>query len=417
MHEENKKLFKNIVRDYRDLILLSLLGVVVGAVAGAIDGVFGIVLEHITEFRDVHTAVLLPFLPAVGALLIFLYNRFGGETKKGMGLIFDAHENRRDNIPLRMIPFAMGSTWLTHLVGGSVGREGVAVQMSCTAAYNIAKKVKIKGAGRVLLIAGVAAGFSGLFRTPIAAVFFALELFSIGILEIEALLPAVTASFTASFVSGLVGLEKFSADVPLIFDVSALNILKLIILGVACGIAGLLFSFSIHKLKEILKKLISNEYIRIATVGAVVAAALLICGFGRYAGASEGLIAAAVGKGGNVYAWDFIAKLLFTVVCVAAGFKGGEVAPLFAIGATLGALFGGLLGIPAEFAAALGYAAVFASGTNTLIAPVIVGAEIFGWEFLPYMFIVCIIAYVSNAGHSIYPQKSTKDILNLETLN
>ena len=282
----------------RDILIFCLAAAVVGAAAGAIDALFGGVLALITDFRDAHTALLLPLLPAAGLIVIWVYKRVGGDCIKGMGVVFEAKDGKRDRVPLRMIPLAMGSTWLTHLAGGSVGREGVAVQMSCAVSYNAARFIPLKDAKKVMLVAGVAAGFAGLFRTPLAAVFFALELFSIGILEVGALLPALTAAFSASIVSGLLGMERFSAAVSAGYPLDLTGVLCLILLGIAAGLAGLAFSRAIHSLKALFKRLLPNPYLRIAVIGAAAAALLLLCGMGRYAGASEGLISAAVGKGG-----------------------------------------------------------------------------------------------------------------------
>lgn len=410
MGDSFRENFKETVIKLLDILIFSAAAVVVGAAAGAIDALFGGVLAKITEFREAHTAILLPFLPVAGLVVLWVYRKIGGDSIKGMGVIFEVKDERRGNVPFRIIPLAMGSTWLTHLVGGSVGREGVAVQMSCVVSYNAARLIPIKNAKKILLVAGVAAGFAGLFRTPLAAVFFALELFSIGLLEIESLLPALCAAFSATIVSGLLGIEKFSAQVSPAFDLDAIGVLCLIALGVASGLAGLAFSRSIRGLKKLFTKLLPNAYLRIAIVGAVTAGLLLLCGMGRYAGASEGLISAAVGKGGEVYAWDFAAKLIFTAMCVAAGYMGGEVAPLFAIGSTMGAVLGAAMGMPPQFAAVLCYAAVFGAGTNTLIAPMLVGAEIFGWEFMPYLAIVCAIAYFMNFDRSIYPQHKIAEL-------
>ena len=402
---------QNVAVYYGQLLVLTMAAAAAGMLAGGMDAIFGIGLKYITEFRKEHTIWLLPLLPFTGVLLIWLYQKWGGDCKKGMGLVFETHDEKRDEIPLRLLPFAMGGTWLTHLTGGSVGREGVAVQMGCTISYNIGKRIPVRGAGKTLLVAGVAAGFAGLFRTPLAAVCFALELFGIGMLEIDALIPVMAAAFSANLTSGLLGMEKFHADIASIgaFDIPLVS--RLIVLGIACGMTGYLFSQTIRRLKGYFGEKLKNPLVRIAIVGAVAAVLLLLCGYGRYAGASEELIEAAVGGKGTVYAWDFLAKLFFTALCIAGGFVGGEVAPMFAIGATLGAVLGGAMGMPPAFAAMLGYAAVFGAGTNTFFASVVVGAEIFGWHFFPYFFLVSSVAYACNRNRSIYPQHTFRELL------
>ena len=169
---------------------LLLLAAAVGILAGAIDALFGRVLLAVSAFRDDHISVLLPILPAAGLLIVLLYQTFSPLSQKGMTLVFEAGQNRRDAIPLPLIPLVMIGTWLTHLFGGSAGREGVAVQIGGTLAHGLGRKFCTPAQQRVLLIAGMAAGFSGLFQTPLTAVFFALEVLIAGAMAYEALLPA-----------------------------------------------------------------------------------------------------------------------------------------------------------------------------------------------------------------------------------
>ena len=254
----------------------------------------------------------------------------------------------------------------------------------------------------------MAAGFEGLFRTPLAAAFFALELFHTGVAQYDALLPAVTAALTASAVSGALGVSPatavLGAAVPA-FTVETL--IALVVLGAACGLAGRLFVALLHGLKDRFGRWMPNAYQRIILVGALVALFGLATG-SRYNGLSEGLSAAAL-AGGSLYAWDWLAKLCLTAVCLAAGFQGGEVAPLFTIGACLGAVLAAPLGLPVPLGAALAYAAVFAAGTNTLAAPLLVGLELFGGEYFGSFFLVCVLAYACNGGHSISPQPPLPD--------
>ena len=326
----------------------------------------------------------------------------------GMARVFAGAAGRRKNVPARLIPLAVGATWLGHLLGASVGREGVAVQIAAAGAGFLTPALSCPKDRRRLLIAGVAAGFAGLFRTPLAAAFFALELFHTGVAQYDALLPAVTAALPASAVSGALGVSPatavLGAAVPA-FTVETL--IALVVLGAACGLAGRLFVALLHGLKDRFGRWMPNAYQRIILVGALVALFGLATG-SRYNGLSEGLSAAAL-AGGSLYAWDWLAKLCLTAVCLAAGFQGGEVAPLFTIGACLGAVLAAPLGLPVPLGAALAYAAVFAAGTNTLAAPLLVGLELFGGEYFGSFFLVCVLAYTCNGGHSIYPQTPLPD--------
>ncbi|WP_394522938.1 chloride channel protein [Lacrimispora sp. JR3] len=398
---------KKIILSYRDIILLSLITVPIGIAAGLIDTLFGRTLLLLTDIRASHPFWFLPFLPLIGVFLIWCFQKFGGRSSKGMALIFETGHGINPDIPLRLIPFSIGSTWLTHLFGGSAGREGVAIQIGGTIGHWFGRRLPIKDSGKILLIAGMAAGFSGLFRTPIAAAFFALEVLTVGILEQKALLPALTASFTASYVSGLLGLEKFSFLLTEQRFFSWELVPRLLLMGVLFGITGGLFSLSLHKTKQLLAKWITDPMLRIFILGIAISIFSLLCWKGRYSGLGTNLISMSFEQG--IFPWDFAFKLVFTVLTLSAGFQGGEVTPLFSIGASLGVVLGSLLGLPTVFAAALGYAAVFGSATNTLIAPMLMGAEIFGFQYFPFFAVVCSLSYVCNCNFSIYPLQKRRD--------
>jgi H+/Cl- antiporter ClcA len=398
---------KKLFISYRDLILLILIAVPIGIAAGFVDTVFGRILLWLSDIRTQHVTWFLPFLGIIGVLILWLYKKVGGKSLKGMALIFETGHGINPDIPLRLIPFSIVSTWLTHLFGGSAGREGVAIQIGGTIAHWIGRRLPIKEAGKILLIAGMAAGFGGLFRTPIAAAFFALEVLTVGVLEEKAILPALTASFTASYVSGLLGLEKFTFLLKEQIQISWELIPKLLLAGVLFGLIGSVFALCLHKSKETISTWIKQPYLRIFIMGTGISILSFLCFKGRYSGLGTNLISMSFGEG--VYSWDFACKLLFTVLTLSAGFQGGEVTPLFSIGASFGVVLASFLGLPPVFLAALGYVAVFGSATNTLLAPMIMGAEIFGAEYFPYFAVVCALAYSCNLNLSIYPLQKRKE--------
>ena len=385
------------------LILFSL---VIGAVIGILEVIFGKTLLLVTEWRLTYFSYLIFFLPFVGLLIEFLYTKFGGKSRQGMGLIFAVGHGEEDDIPLRLIPIVMVSTWLTHLFGGSAGREGVAVQIGGTLSHKLGtgklrKYLPEENLSQITLITGMAAGFAGLFQTPMGAILFALEVLVVGKLQMTALLSATIASFTASFVSSFLELEKFSFFVESQLELTPQLIGKLIVIGITFGLVGRLFSFGLAKSKAWISELIPNQYTRIFLGGILVA--ILIAGLyhGRYAGLGSNLISASF-EGGPIYTYDFLLKLLLTIMTLAIGFQGGEVTPLFAIGASLGVILAPILGLPIEVAAAIGYIAVFGSATNTFLAPVIIGGEVFGYHLLPVFFIAMSVAYSCNFNQSIY---------------
>ncbi len=395
-------LLQRIFLSYRDVILLSFVAIPIGIAVGVLDTIFGKVLLLFTETRMTYAYWLIPFLGAIGVMIGWANQKLGGLGRKGMALIFEAGHGKAKDIPLRLIPLTIMGTWLTHLFGGSAGREGVAIQIGGTLAHGISKRLPIANSSKILLITGMAAGFAGLFGTPIGATFFAIEVLTVGSIEHQAMLPALVAAFAASFTSSYLGLERFSFMLTDQLSLSGPLAIKLLTIGVIFGVSGGLFSVSLHKMKELLARYWTNPILRIFIIGIVISVFSLLCWGGRYSGLGTNLIGASFG-GGEVFAWDFAMKFMLTVVTLAAGFQGGEVTPLFAIGSTLGVALAGLLGLPPAFAAALGYAALFGSATNTLIAPILLGAEVFGYAYTPYFVIVCSLAYVCNGNISIYP--------------
>ncbi|MDT2814921.1 chloride channel protein [Vagococcus carniphilus] len=385
------------------LILFSL---VIGGVIGVLEVIFGKTLLLVTEWRLTYFSYLIFFLPFVGLLIEFLYTKFGGKSRQGMGLIFAVGHGEEKEIPLRLIPIVMISTWLTHLFGGSAGREGVAVQIGGTLSHKLGtgklrKYLPEENLSQITLITGMAAGFAGLFQTPMGAILFALEVLVVGKLQMTALLSATIASFTASFISSFLELEKFSFFVESQLEMNLPLIGKLIVIGIAFGLVGRLFSFGLAKSKAWIGELIPNQYTRIFLGGILVAILIVVLHHGRYAGLGSNLISASF-EGNPIYTYDFLLKLLLTIMTLAIGFQGGEVTPLFAIGASLGVILAPILGLPIEVAAAIGYIAVFGSATNTFLAPVIIGGEVFGYHLLPIFFIAMSVAYSCNFNQSIY---------------
>ena len=208
-----KTIAKHIFSNYKDLLILGISGALIGAAVGVLEALFGLVLQECTGIRTGHLFVLVPFLPLAGVLIVTLYRRLGKKASQGMKLVFRVGLGEDQDLPMRMIPLAMVSTWLTHLCGGSAGREGVAIQIGAAVSDNIDRLVRrkwtIEKREKIFLLTGMAAGFAGLFQTPLAAVFFALEVLVVGELEYSALFPAAVASFTASTVSGRLGTFQF----------------------------------------------------------------------------------------------------------------------------------------------------------------------------------------------------------------
>lgn len=393
---------RHAAKTYGGLLIMGVAAIPIGLIIGAIDAIFGRALLAIGSFRDAHLIFLLPFLALAGLAIAFCYKTWGKNTSRGMSLVFDVGHGREESISLRLVPLIMGGTWITHLFGGSAGREGVAVQIGATVSHWIGRKLPFKHPGNTFLLIGMAAGFAGLFRTPLAATVFALEVLVAGRLEYRALFPALIASLVASATSGALGLEKFEVALTAAVALDATGITRLAILGVVFGIVGGAFAWCLTHAKTLAGRLAPNPYVRIGVIGVALSILLFALWQGRYCGLGTNLISAAFANGATIYSWDWIAKFILTIVTLAAGYQGGEVTPLFSIGASLGVAISGLVGIDPLLCAALGYAATFGGATNTLLAPIFIGCEVFGFSYLPAFFIVCAVAYLFNMDKSIY---------------
>lgn len=398
-------MLKNIKESYQHSYFLYLkliiAGILIGLIVGIIDTIFGRGLLWIGDIRKEYLYYFVPFLALAGFLIVFIYQKFAGKTGKGMGLIFEVGHGTEKEIPLRLIPIVTVATWITHLFGGSAGREGVAVQLGATLSHRFNKYFNFPDKSKVFLVTGMAAGFGGLFQTPIAALFFGLEVLALGNLQLYALLPAVVAAFTASWTSSFLGLEKFTHIVNTNLSITPMTFVKFAILGIIFGIAGNLFVYLQSFLKKFVAEKIKNPYYRIFIIGIFLSIILLLLHEGRYTGLGTNLIENSF-SGKPIFGYDWILKLLLTTLTLAAGFQGGEVTPLFSIGASLGVVIAIFFGLPIEFVAAAGYISVFGSATNTLLAPIFIGGEVFGFNNLPFFVIIVIFAYLVNRKISTY---------------
>ena len=389
----------------RPYLFYTIDALLIGSIVGIIDTIFGRLLLEIGELRSDYLLFLLPFLAPCGLFITYLNRNYGGKSQKGMELLFEVGEGREKNIPKRLIPLTILSTWMTHLFGGSAGREGVAVQLGGTVAHTLRREELGPDASRIYLVTGMAAGFGGLFQTPLAAIFFAMEVLVVGRLEWRALYPATIAAFVASWTSHTLGLEKFTQVISDKLSLSPHVLLHLLVLGVIFGLTGKLFSYLLGQLKTSFAKAFVNPYVRIGVVGLGLSILLYLIGTGRYTGLGTNLISQSFEETDGkslITGADWILKLLFTVTTIAAGYKGGEVTPLFSIGASLGVWLAPFFGLPVYLVAALGYAAVFAGATSTTIGPILIGCEVFGFQHWPSFLLVCLVATRLFPALSIY---------------
>ncbi|HEM2816319.1 TPA: chloride channel protein [Streptococcus suis] len=384
----------------KQILQLLLFSVLMGLLAGLVTTFFGKILLEIGQVRSEYFDYLVPFLALAGLVVVFVYQKWGKEVQAGMGLVFKAGQGELVQISPVLIPLIISTTWLSHLFGASVGREGVAVQLGASLSHWLKKHGFTHLPKDMITKIGMAAGFAGLFQTPLAAGFFAIEVLIVGQYSWTSLPYCLVAAFTASTTSHLLGLEKFSHTISS-FSFQFTDSFKWLFIALCFGFIGNLFAWFLAQAKSISTRWLPNPYIKIAIMGVGLTVLLFFFHQGRYTGLGTNLIDASL-TGEQVFAFDWLLKLLLTCLCLAAGFQGGEVTPLFAIGASYGAVLAGLLGLPTELVAALGYCAVFGTATNTILAPLFISYEVFGANILPCAIPVLAIAYLINRKQTIY---------------
>ena len=376
-----------------------LLGLIMGLIGGVLGAAFHHTLHFVTHLRGGHPWLIL-LLPVGGLLTVAIYRVFGMRNNRGTNEIIDAILNGGTVNPL-VAPVIFAATSLTHLFGGSAGREGAALQLGGSVASKLGKLLRLKEEERtVLIMSGMSAVFAGLFGTPLTATLFTMEFASVGTIFSPALLPCYLAAFTAASVSAGMGVHAETVILENAVKFTAATNARVLVLAVMVGVLGILMCYVFHKAEHYAAKRFPNPWIRI-TVGAVTVAVMtLLVGDHRYNGAGMEMALGAVA--GEAEWYDFLLKLLFTAVTLSAGFKGGEIVPTFCIGATFGCALGGLLGLDAGFAAALGLVGLFCCVTNSPITAIILSIEMFGSVNVYIFAFVCVIAYVISGNWGLY---------------
>ena len=412
----------------RHLLKWTLLVLPVSFFAGSVVALFLWLLDKVTLLRWQH-GWLLYLLPFAGILIYFLYKKLGRNSEAGNNLIMEEIHEPGGGVPARMAPLVLLTTLLTHLFGGSAGREGTAVQIGGSMAGVMARMLKLPPPDvRILLMTGIAAGFGAVFGTPVTGAIFALEVLAIGTIRYDALVPCLIASILADITCTAWGIQhthyhiNTAATVPWLRSFIHIDFIllgKVIIAGVAFGLAGYLFSQLQHNIKTYSNKYISQKWLIPAIGGILVILLCFITGTRDYTGLGvvsnepNGISIVSSFNPGGANTWSWLWKIVFTAITLGMGFKGGEVTPLFFIGAALGNTIASLTGAPIDLFAGLGFIAVFAGATNTPIACTIMGVELFGAEHVLYYAVACFTAYYFSGHAGIYTaQRLAVDKIN-----
>lgn len=371
----------------------------IGVIGGTVGSLFHISVDHATELR-VNNSWIVLLLPIGGLAIATMYSLFGKNRKIDTNrVILSVRKNKE--LPIVMIPLIFVSTVITHLLGGSSGREGAALQLGGSMGYNLGKVFRLNENDRhIIIMAGMSSVFAAVFGTPVTAAVFSLEVISVGVFNYAGLVPCVIAATVASRVSVLFGLSGVKYDCVKFEPFSAGVLAKVLLLAFLCAIICIVFCTAIRRCEHLMDKLIHNKYIRAVAGGIVVVAVTFALGTFDYNGAGMDVISNALS--GNARPEAFIIKIILTAITISAGFKGGEIVPAFFIGSTFGCVVGSLIGLDAGFAAAIGFIALFCGVVNCPIASVILSIEVFGIDGLVYFAVACAVSYMMSGYFGLY---------------
>lgn len=403
--------FKNIIYNYaKTLIKWVFFASLVGIIGGIIGSLFHKCIDIVTEIRTENVWIIY-FLPIGGIIIVGMYHLFKKSGKIDTNRVLESISGD-EKVPFVMAPLIFISAGITHLLGGSAGREGAALQLGGSIGYKLGTLFKLnKNDVHIIVMAGMSAVFAALFGTPVAAAVFAVEVACVGVFHHTALLPCIISAFFGYQTALWFGISPVRFDILPFSGYTPEIVVKCIILTILCALVSILFCFMITKTEKISEKISKNKYLRSFLGGLIIVVLTLLVRTYDYNGAGMNVIENAIY--GNAKPEAFIIKIIFTAITIAAGFKGGEIVPAFFVGSTFGCFMGSILGIDPGLGAAIGFVALFCGITNCPLASLILSAEIFGSDWMLIFAIICAISYVMSGYTGLY--KSQKILYSKTT--
>lgn len=397
------KIANDNIREYVfGLVKWIFVSLILGAVCGIVGSVFHHAVDIVTEIRMKYIWIML-FLPVGGLVISGIYSLFKKCGDLSTNRVIEAAKGKEE-VPFVMAPLIFIGTVITHLLGGSAGREGAALQLGGSFGYKVANILRIRKEDiRYVVMAGMSGVFGALFGTPLTAALFSMEVMVVGSISYRGIIPCVVTAFVGSAVSDYFGCTGVHYDNILSCELSFETILAVVVVSLVCALTGMLFCTTIHKTEHLSDKYIPNKYIRGAVGGVIIILLAFIFRTTDYNGAGMNIIDAAIS--GQARYEAFLLKIIFTAITIAAGFKGGEIVPTFFIGSTLGCSLGLIFGFDPSFCASLGFVALFCSVTNCPVASMILSVEVFGGENIIFYAIACAISFCMSGKCSLYSKQ------------
>ena len=392
-----------IKRDINNFVKWIVLAIIAGVVVGGASSFFAGCIKLVTKTRGENPWIFL-CLPIAGLVIVFMYqkiDKYDGGTNQVLSTI-----RSKDDVPLKSAPLIFVATLLTHLTGGSAGREGAAIQFGGSIGNQLGSWFRLDEEDRhVMVMCGMSAAFSAVFGTPMAAAVFSMEVVSVGIMYYAALVPCVIASIIASKFAAGFGINPESFHVVNIPELTIETGLKMVLVAVACAAISIIFCMALQGVSKLYAKFLKNPYIRIVAASAIIIVITLFLRTSDYMGAGNNLIELAV-ENGQARPLDFFWKLVLTALTMRAGFRGGEIVPSFCIGATFGCIMGHLIGLSPSLCAAAGMAALFCGVTNCPITSILIAFELFGFRGASYYLIAVSISYAVSGYYGLYKDQT-----------